>query len=71
MWPTEYMVHEHRKELQRAAAQVALVREATQRQRPGWMAVFSRIALRLRRPNTAAFGEQAAQPHMTMLGRAS
>ncbi len=28
MWATEYMVHEHRKELLRAAAQAHLVREA-------------------------------------------
>jgi hypothetical protein len=25
MWPTEFMVHEHRKEMQRVAAQVRLV----------------------------------------------
>jgi hypothetical protein len=28
MWPTEYMVHEHRKDMARIAAQMRLVREA-------------------------------------------
>jgi hypothetical protein len=68
MWPTEYMVHERRKELQRVAAQVALEHEATRPQRAGWMAVFSRIALRLRRSRPIEIGELA--PRVTRLERA-
>ena len=29
MWPTEYGVHEHRKELERSAAQIRLAREVS------------------------------------------
>lgn len=56
MWPTEYMVHEHRKELQRVAAQVSLVRSAQADPAPQPVrvnrllnAVFNAIR-RLRRP---------------------
>ncbi len=80
MWPTEYMVHEHRKELQRVAAQVSLVREASSAReaqpsrRAGWLAfaanarVFNAIR-RFRRPRPAVTAEAAPCPQTAVLGR--
>jgi hypothetical protein len=76
MWPTEYMVHEHRKELQRVAAQVGLARQARQgdvqrTRRSRLQVLFAAIMASFRRPRRipAAATECAGQPQITVLGR--
>ena len=54
MLPTEYMIHEHRKELERTAAEIRLIREAST-QPTRWTTfvvnIMRMFRFRLRRPN--------------------
>lgn len=72
MWPTEYMVHEHRKELQRVAAQVSLARaaslavEAQPSRRARWLTVVFNA---IRRPRPVDTVDSATRPQTIVLGR--
>ncbi len=67
MWPTEYLLHEHRKDLLREAAQNELAREA-QMPRRRLLAAVSRL-LNFRRPRPVQTIERAARPQTVILGR--
>lgn len=71
MWPTEYTVHEHRKELLRTAAQVRLVQQVRVERTPlmRWLTrVF--VHFRLRRPQPMNVQPAACLP-ATALRRVS
>ncbi len=53
MWPTEYGVHEHRKDLERTAAEIRLVREVSTQPSHLLTVLFNVMRMfrfRLRRP---------------------
>ena len=53
MLPTEYVVHEHRKELERTAAEIRLVREAATQPNRLLTTLFNVVRMfRLRRPQS-------------------
>ena len=72
MWPSEYMLNEHRKDMMRTAAEISLVNEA-RGERPSLIQSLIRMVnqLRLRRPSRQIEIVPVAQPQCTPLRRAS
>ena len=71
MWPSEYMLHEHRKDMLRIAAETRLAREAGV-ERPSLIQMLARVfnQIRLRRPRQIDL-IPAVQPQRTPMRRVS
>jgi hypothetical protein len=67
MWPTEFMINEQHKEMQRVAAQVSLARSVQMPRRHWLAAVFNLIVIR--RPRPVESVESPAQTQPVVLGR--
>ena len=77
MWPSEYMLQEHRKDMLRIAAEISLANEVRQ-ERPSLIQSLTRVfnQLRFRRPSRQIEiipvpAKLAVQPQCTPLGRLS
>lgn len=71
MWPSEYMLHEHRKDMLRIAAEIRLAREV-RGERPSLMQTLMRVFNQIRiRPSRQIEVIPVVQPQCAPLRRVS